>query len=150
MKKAYANVTSWMNMAGISVKGSPCLSFLETGISNFQFLTQEGNRCRAVLWTNKIPRFKRSSFSSHTLSHNFWRKVPLKRTSWSFVFRIERLQVVLPYGFFFFPQLFVGKCSPLHFIFIWFIALILYDTEVSIADIIRGPKVEICREQMAF
>lgn len=52
--------------------------------------------------------------------------------------------------FFIFFQLFVGKCSPLHFMFIWFIALILYDTEVSIADIIRGPKVEICREQMAF
>lgn len=46
----------------------PVLIHLETGISNFQFLTQEGNRCRAVVGTNKIPRLKRRSFSSHTFT----------------------------------------------------------------------------------
>lgn len=86
----------------------------------------------------------------HSLT-SFLEERPFKKNLESFVFRIERLQVILPNGIGVFLQLFVGKCSsPLHFIFIWFIALILYDTEVSIADIIRGPKVKICREQMAF
>lgn len=56
-----------MNMAGISVKGFPMLIHLETAVSDFQSLTQEGNRCRAVVGRNKITRFKKSSFSSHIL-----------------------------------------------------------------------------------
>lgn len=40
----------------------PMLIHLETGISNFHFLTQEGNRCRAVVGTNKIPNLRGADF----------------------------------------------------------------------------------------
>lgn len=64
--------------------------------------------------------------------------------------------MILPTFFFSPPPLFFfftaicREVPPLHFIFIWFVVLILYDTEVSIADIILGLKVKMCREQMAF
>lgn len=40
--------------------------------------------------------------------------------------------------------------QPLHSVFIWFVDLILHDTEVSIADIILGLKAKTYREQMAL
>lgn len=58
MKKAYANVTLRMDMAGISVKMSPVLIRVETCILNLQALVREGNRYRAVGGGSKITRFK--------------------------------------------------------------------------------------------
>lgn len=54
----------------------------------------------------------------------------------------------------FFPLFFLAalckEMQPLHSVFIWFVDLILHDTEVSIADIILGLKAKTYREQMAL
>lgn len=62
MKKAYANVTLWMNMAGISVKGSPCLSFWRPVFQTSSFWLRKETGVEQYYEQIKFPDLRGAAF----------------------------------------------------------------------------------------
>lgn len=56
---------------GISSERFPVLVHLESGVPNFQSLTQERSRCGALERGNKITEFQKGSFSFCISSEHF-------------------------------------------------------------------------------